>query len=84
VKPVRIYTTRACGYCARAKALLGDAGIPFQEIDVEGDDVARAALVQETGQRTVPQIFVGDRPIGGYRELLALARSGSLAALLAE
>ena len=55
---------------------------PTQEIDVSSDDAKRAWLVEATGRRTVPQIFIGDEPIGGYDELAALDKSGALAAKL--
>lgn len=78
MKPVRVYSTTFCGYCVLAKRLLGQRGIDFEEIDVSGDHDARAWLVKATGRRTVPQIFIGDEPIGGYEELRALDRSGEL------
>lgn len=73
-----MYTTRICGYCVAAKRLLSARGIPFSEVDVSRDVEKRAWLVQATGQRTVPQIFIGDESIGGYDELAALDRSGRL------
>ena len=79
---VRVYTTRFCGYCVAAKRLLRARGIAYIEIDVTGDDASRAWLVEATGRRTVPQIFVDAKPIGGYQELVALERSGRLAAML--
>jgi glutaredoxin 3 len=82
MKPVRMYTTRVCPYCIRAKALLQRKGVPFQEIAVDGDYEARAWLVQATGRRTVPQIFIGELPIGGSDELHALERAGELDRLL--
>ncbi len=82
MKPVKIYTTHYCPYCHRAKALLDRLHIAFEEIDVEGDDEMRAWLVQSTGRRTVPQIFIGDEPIGGFTDLQALERSGELRAKL--
>jgi GrxC family glutaredoxin len=69
---VEIYTTQFCPYCVRAKRLLQERHIPYEEIDVEGDDALRADLVQRTGRRTVPQIFIDGRSIGGYEELAAL------------
>ena len=65
MKPVKIYTTTYCGFCARAKEFLRTKGVMFDEIDVTGDDAARAQLVETTGRRTVPQIFIGEEPIGG-------------------
>lgn len=63
--------------------LLKDRAIPFEEIDVTGDDEKRQWLVQRTGRRTVPQIFIGDEAIGGFDDLHALDRSGELAKKLA-
>ncbi len=79
MKPVRVYSTRVCPYCVRAKLLLEARGIPFQEIDVSDDPDTRAWLVQATGRRTVPQIFIGDEAIGGFDDLSALDRAGKLA-----
>jgi glutaredoxin 3 len=81
---VVIYRTRYCGYCVRAKRLLEQKGSPFQEIDVSGDRDRRAWLADATGRRTVPQIFINGRHIGGFQELAALDRRGQLDALLAE
>jgi glutaredoxin 3 len=80
---VEVYTTRICGYCVAAKRLLAARGIPYTEIDVTGDDDRRAWLVKESGQRTVPQIFIGGESIGGYEELAELDRSGELAKMMA-
>ena len=76
---VRVYSTVVCPYCVRAKALLKDRGVPFEEIDVTNDPDKRAWLVQTTGRRTVPQIFINDEAIGGFDDLYALDRSGELA-----
>jgi glutaredoxin 3 len=75
---VRVYTTRLCGYCVMAKRLLRARGIAYEEIDVTGDAAARDWLVERTGRKTVPQIFIEGKPIGGYVELVALDRSGQL------
>jgi glutaredoxin 3 len=79
---VRIYTTRTCAYCVAAKRLLGARGVAFEEIDVTGDDAQRAWLVKTTGMRTVPQIFIRDKSIGGYHALASLDRSSHLGAML--
>ena len=79
MKRVVVYSTQVCPYCVRAKALLAARNIPFEEIDVTHDHERRAWLVQATGRRTVPQIFIGDEPIGGFDDLSALDRSGELA-----
>jgi len=80
---VTMYTTRACGYCTAAKRLLAARAVPYEEIDVTGDDDRRVWLVRTTGRRTVPQIFIGGEAVGGYHELVALDRSGRLAEMLA-
>jgi len=79
---VQVYTTAYCGYCVRAKQLLSRLSIPYEEIDVSADDAKRDWLVGTTGQRTVPQIFIDGRSIGGYTELAALERAGGLQPLL--
>ncbi len=79
---VRVYTTRVCGYCVAAKRLLAARGITYHEIDVTFDEEKRVWLAQTTGRRTVPQIFIGDKSIGGYEELASLDRTGQLKALL--
>ncbi len=80
---VLVYRTRFCPYCVRAVRLLERRGVAFQEIDVSGDEPRRAWLRETTGQHTVPQIFINERPIGGFTELAALERSGELDQLLA-
>jgi glutaredoxin 3 len=83
MKPVRVYSTMVCPYCVRAKMLLKDRKIPYEEIDVTGDHDKRMWLVQATGRRTVPQIFIGEESIGGVDELRALDLSGELSKKLA-
>ncbi len=80
---VRIYTTPICPYCARAKSILSGKGVDFQEIDVYMDVNSRREMIQKSGRQTVPQIFIGDRHIGGCDELQALERTGELDPLLA-
>ena len=75
---VRIYTTRWCGYCVRAKALLDGKHIDYEEISLDGDPGFRATLHELTGGWTVPQILIDGEPIGGYTELWRLDRSGAL------
>ena len=82
VKPVKIYTTQTCPYCVRAKRLLQNKNVPYQEIDVSWDDEARMQLMQTTGRRTVPQVFIGDTHVGGSDDLYALEQRGELDALL--
>jgi len=80
---VVMYTTQSCPYCVRAKALLRHKGVAFDEIDVSTDDVLREKMVEASGRRTVPQIFINDAPIGGFDELRALDEQGDLDRLLA-
>jgi glutaredoxin 3 len=82
VKPIKIYTTETCPYCQRAKRLLQKKNVPYEEIDVSWDDDARMQLMERTGLRTVPQIFIGERHIGGSDELQALDARGELDSLL--
>jgi glutaredoxin 3 len=84
MKSVSVYTTTYCSFCVAAKNLLKTKGIPFEEIDVTNDPTARQDIAQRTGRRTVPQIFIGDEPIGGFVELKALADKGELDAKLAD
>lgn len=79
---VTVYTKQRCPYCVRAKHLLGKKGVAYEEISVEGRDDLRAWLVERTGQLTVPQIFAGDRPLGGYTDLAALDDEGALDPIL--
>jgi glutaredoxin 3 len=76
-----MYTTLSCPFCVRAKRLLEARGIPFEEVDVGSDDGLREEIMQRTGRRTVPQIFIDERSIGGFEELAALDAAGELAAL---
>ncbi len=81
---VRIYTTPICPYCMRAKALLAKKGVSFEEIDVYMDSDARKDMQEKaSGGYTVPQIFIGDRHIGGCDDLYALDQAGELDPLLA-
>ena len=78
---VVVYSGPSCPYCGRAKQLLRERGVAFEEIDVAADPTQRAFMIEASGRRTVPQIFVDGRPIGGYDELVALDREGVLASL---
>ncbi len=80
---VRIYTTTYCGYCNAAKALLTKKGVAFDEIDCSRDPATRTWLVEETGMRTVPQIFIRGVPVGGFDDLAALDQDGQLDPILA-
>lgn len=80
---VEIYSSQFCSYCYRAKKLLADRGIAFTEIDVGADQIARESMVKRAGgRRTVPQIFVGERHIGGCDDLYALDKKGGLMPLV--
>ncbi|HEY4406152.1 MAG TPA: glutaredoxin 3 [Xanthobacteraceae bacterium] len=82
---VEIYTTRFCGYCQSAKALLSRKGVAFSEIDVTGDREGRSRMIERAnGRMTVPQIFIGATHVGGSDELYALERAGRLDPLLTE
>lgn len=80
---IEIYTTPICGYCMRAKQLLDAKGAVYEEIDVMQDSARRAEMMERSGRRTVPQIFIGDRHIGGSDDLYMLDRMGKLDELLA-
>jgi glutaredoxin 3 len=80
--PVQIYTTQFCGYCAAARKLLSNKGVPFEEIDVGSDSALRAAMMERSGRRTVPQVFINGQPVGGYDDIAALNASGELDQLL--
>jgi glutaredoxin 3 len=79
---VKVYVTDYCPYCTRAKGLLTRKGVAFTEIDVSDDPETRAWLVSTTKMRTVPQIFIDGKPVGGSDDLHALERSGQLDKLL--
>jgi glutaredoxin 3 len=75
---IQMYTTRWCGYCVRAKALLESRGIEYEDVYLDEDPGFRQKLFELTGGWTVPQILLDGRPIGGYTELWRLDRSGAL------
>src|ERR1022692_2662562 len=80
---VEIYTTRFCGYCQSAKALLTRKGVAFSEIDVTFDQEGRNRMVERAnGRMTVPQIFIGSTHVGGFDDLYDLERAGRLDPLL--
>lgn len=80
---ITIYTSRYCAYCSAAKHLLESKDYEFEEINMEGNQELMLQIMQKSGQRTVPQIFVGEKSIGGYQELLASTASGEFDALVA-
>jgi glutaredoxin 3 len=75
---VVIYTTQVCPYCTAAKALFRKKGVAYREVDVSGDAAQRAWLLETTGQRTVPQIFIGGKSYGGFSDVSALEERGEL------
>jgi glutaredoxin 3 len=80
---VRMYTTLVCPYCIRAKALLKQRGVEqIEEVRVDLNPAERDRMIELTGRRTVPQIFIGDTHVGGCDDLMLLDRSGALAPLL--
>jgi len=79
---VIIYTTQICPYCIRAKALLRSKRVDFEEIDVGRDPRLQDELRQRSGRRTVPQIFIDDKSMGGCDELRELDAAGELDSLL--
>jgi glutaredoxin 3 len=80
---ITIYTSTYCAYCTAAKNLLQRRDYEFEEINMHGNQELMLQIMQKSGQRTVPQIFVGEKSIGGYQELLASTASGEFDALLA-
>jgi glutaredoxin 3 len=82
--PVTMYTTAVCPFCLQAERLLASRGVAaIDKIRVDQDPARRAEMMARTGRRTVPQIYIGEKHVGGYDDLVALERSGKLAALLA-
>ncbi|HKU86489.1 MAG TPA: glutaredoxin 3 [Casimicrobiaceae bacterium] len=79
---VTLYTTGYCGYCVRAERLLAARGADVDRIRVDEHPAERVAMMQRTGRRTVPQIYIGDHHVGGYDDLAALDRAGRLVAML--
>jgi glutaredoxin 3 len=83
MQAVKMYTTQVCPYCIRAKMLLKQRGVQtIEEIRVDQDPVQRQHMMDITGQRTVPQIFIGDTHVGGCDDLIALDHQGGLMPLL--
>lgn len=80
--PVVMYSTSWCPYCDRARRLLASKSVAVEEIDVESAPGKRAEMIQRSGRRSVPQIFIGDHHVGGSDDLAALEAAGKLDALL--
>jgi glutaredoxin 3 len=77
-----MYTTGWCPFCDHARSLLERRGVAWTEIDIEAEPARRAEMIERSGRRSVPQIFIGTRHVGGSDELRALERAGELDALL--
>lgn len=82
MKPVLVYSTRVCPYCMMAKRLLSQKGVAYDDVMVDTDPARRAEMMERSGRRTVPQIFVGETHVGGFDDLAALERAGQLDPLL--
>lgn len=81
---VRMYSTQVCPYCQMAERLLRSKGVTeLEKILIDRDPAQRAEMMEKTGRRTVPQIYIGDTHVGGYDDLAALDRAGGLDPLLA-
>jgi glutaredoxin 3 len=83
MKPVTIYTTPICGFCAAAKRLLDQKGVSYDEIDVMRDAEKKQEMMQRADRHTVPQIWIGETHVGGCDDLYDLERSGKLDPMLA-
>ncbi|WP_343346155.1 glutaredoxin 3 [Sphingomicrobium sp. XHP0239] len=82
---VEIYTKATCPFCIRAKRMLDMKNVDYREIEISGDEEKRAEMIERSdGGRTVPQILIGGKAIGGCDELFALERQGKLDAMLAD
>jgi glutaredoxin 3 len=82
---VVMYSTAVCPYCQRAEMLLKQRGVAeIEKIRIDLDPSARDAMIEKTGRRTVPQIFIGERHVGGFDDLAALDREGGLEPLLSQ
>ncbi len=80
---ITMYGTSWCGFCSMARRLLTQKGATWQEIDVDAEPGRREEMMERSGRRTVPQIWIGERHVGGFDDLSALASSGELDRLLA-
>ncbi|MBM3373815.1 MAG: glutaredoxin 3 [Betaproteobacteria bacterium] len=81
---IRMYSTAVCPYCQMAERLLRGKGVTeIEKIRIDSDPALRDEMMQKTGRRTVPQIYIGDTHVGGYDDLAALDRAGGLDPLLA-
>ena len=83
-QPVLMYTTGICPYCQMARRLFSEKGVKYTEIRVDQNPAKRSEMMEKSGQRTVPQIWIGDKHVGGFDDAYALQRKGKLDALLKE
>ncbi len=84
MEKIRMYSTPVCPFCLRAERLLNSKGVTdIEKIRVDLDPRQREEMINKTGRRTVPQIYIGDRHVGGFEELAALEHAGKLDSLLA-
>lgn len=81
---VIIYTTKTCPYCVQAKNLLDHKKVAYEEVRVDLDEQKRDEMIALSGRRTVPQIFINDKPVGGFDDIWALEQKGELDKLLSE
>ncbi len=79
---VKMYTAQYCPYCMMARSLLEDKGVPYEDLRVDGDRALRMEMESLSGRRTVPQIFVGTKHIGGFDDMYTLEKTGHLDLLL--
>lgn len=79
---VTLYSTRICPYCNAAKQLLSQKGVEYTDIPVDGDRALREEMIARSGRHTVPQIWIGERHVGGFDDLAALERAGQLDQIL--
>lgn len=84
VPEIVIYSSQYCPFCFRAKAILQQKGVPFTELNVDGNHQLRQEMMQKSGRHTVPQIWIGDRHVGGCDDLMALNASGELDRVLSQ
>lgn len=80
--PIKMYSTRFCPYCVRARQLLKAKGVEWEELNVDADPGLRQQMMAASGRHTVPQIWIGETHVGGFDDLYLLERQGELNALL--
>ncbi len=78
MKQIAVYSSNNCAWCVRAKALLESKGLEYEEIDISQNSERALEMVERTGRRTVPQVFINNQAIGGFDELSAMNRAGKL------